>query len=172
MKKTCQSCKLFNSNGAVCRLTGRKVDPMTDFCSSRQGEIVQCELCRNITLKPTWTFGAGEWHGLCTECATKRLNTCFLCRNAPRCAFEQDPNPLPKFVIQQQRTPMGIMQAQVKNPARIEALCHRCPCWDEEKSCMREYEYCNNLSHKWPNPDQEIVSTSAEDVTNPETANS
>lgn len=153
MKKYCQSCGLRNEKENVCRLYNRKVNPTIDFCSRHTQTIYHCELCNNITLKPTFIPDGNTWHCYCSKCS-EQINGCNFCRLGPTCAFETDPDPLPKLITQQTRTPFGIQQTQIKNPCRIEKFCNSCSCWNaEEKVCYKQFGFCNNINHIFKEPD-------------------
>ena len=98
----------------------------------------------------------------CKECS-KYFGTCYFCEQSAQCAFEQDPDPTPKFVMiqQHQQTPMGcsIIQRQVPNTERLRKFCldGKCPCCNEDDPkdpfCCRHtgYATCGNFKeHIFP----------------------
>lgn len=152
MKQFCQSCGLLNKNENTCRLYNKKVSPSTDFCSRYTKDVVHCELCNNITMKPTYVPDGDNWHSFCTKCADT-LSSCNFCKDGRLCEFESNPDPMPKVVVQQQRTPMGIMQSQVRNPAREEKFCYTCRCWSTDlKACGKQFGYCERINHIYEQP--------------------
>ena len=82
---------------------------------------------------------------ICPACQA-RMYTCSLCERVKHCAFEEDTtSSLPKVVVQQIKRGTTTIQAQVRNPERIKALCPSCKCWNvEEECCNREFQTCGN----------------------------
>lgn len=143
----CKTCGFRSNSKDTCLLTGRQVNPSTDYCSRHAKTVYHCELCNNITLKPIFTPEGENWHCYCSKCA-ETISGCRFCRLGSTCAFETDPDPLPKTITQQSRTPFGIQQTQTKNPARIEKFCSSCPCYNaEEKICYKQFGFCNHIDH-------------------------
>lgn len=147
--KKCSSCGLFNPRVSACALTNRKVNPTEDFCSSHQGEVIRCERCNSITLNATWAPDGNDWHVLCSECAAA-LSSCKFCRFGSECAFETDPDPLPRFITQTQRTPMGITQTQIRNPEREQKFCSTCRCGSPD-GCNKNNS-CSHLDSIYETP--------------------
>ena len=79
--------------------------------------------------------------GLCANCY-QYCNTCRLCASSVYCAFEQDPSPLPKQVMQTIHQGNAVMQRPIMNPERVKALCPSCSCYDMELGCLRQYGTC------------------------------
>ena len=73
----------------------------------------------------------------CPKCS-QFFGQCPFCENYPQCGFEQDPDPMPQFVmvVKQEKTPHGvsIIQQQVPNTARLRKFCldGKCQCCNEE----------------------------------------
>lgn len=133
MKKFCKTCRLADLKQNICKLYGLKIDPQKDFCSKHKAEIGKCEICEGLTLKTFLVPDGTEWHELCVNCVNK-INTCNFCRSGSVCAFETDPDPLPKQITQTQRSPMGVIQTQVRNPEREQKFCSTCRCWSVDLS--------------------------------------
>ena len=76
-------------------------------------------------------------HLFCPKCS-QFFGQCPFCENYPQCGFEQDPDPMPQFVmvVKQEKTPHGvsIIQQQVPNTARLRKFCldGKCQCCNEE----------------------------------------
>ena len=92
----------------------------------------------------------------CPECIGK-LGHCPTCSNCTPCAFMEDPDPMPQFVMRAWRnqTPMGvqIIQKQVPNEERIKKFCldGKCKCCfddPEHPICCRfgGYATCTNYT--------------------------
>lgn len=85
-----------------------------------------------ISVKNTETINL-----FCRKCSSL-FDTCHFCEHFTQCGFESDPDPLPQFVMIQQRqqTPMGqsIIQYQVPNTERLRKFClgGKCACCNEE----------------------------------------
>lgn len=73
----------------------------------------------------------------CPKCS-KFFGQCPFCEHYPQCGFQDDPDPIPQFVIAtiKQQTPQGvaIMQKQVPNTERLRKFCldGKCICCNEE----------------------------------------
>lgn len=95
----------------------------------------------------------------CREC-NAQLGHCPVCLNSKQCGFFEDPDPLPKYVVIQQRQQhangYAIMQKQVPNTERLRKFCldGKCKCCNEEDPqdpfCCRftEYRTCGNYIEK------------------------
>lgn len=78
--------------------------------------------------------------------------TCAICANSLTCAFETDPSPLPKAIIQETRQGNMTMQMQVRNPERIKITCAQgCKCYSADGFCERESNTCINCKEEWKN---------------------
>ena len=96
---------------------------------------------------------------LCKEC-NSLFGHCQTCLNLGGCAFFDDPDPMPQFVIarQEYRTPTGvqIIQRQIPTPERAKKFCQDagCKCLhtfeDDTKLCCRysPYTTCTNYCEK------------------------
>ena len=103
--------------------------------------------------------GTDELLILCKEC-TSLFGHCHTCINLGGCAFFDDPDPMPQFVIARQefRTPTGvqIIQRQMPNPERAKKFCQdaECKCLhtfeDGTKLCCRHSPYttCTNYAEQ------------------------
>lgn len=92
----------------------------------------------------------------CRKCSGL-FGTCYFCEHSAHCGFEQDPDPMPRFVMIQQRqqAPEGycIIQRQVPNVERLRKFCldGNCICCDETDSknpfCCRHsgFATCGNF---------------------------
>ena len=102
-------------------------------------QLYTCGVCGNKTLEVIVDSVAKLL--ICPNCYV-RLSTCYGCQHGQYCAFEQDPTPIPKVVIQTIRKGNMITQMQVKNPERIKICCSGCVCYIND-SCERENSYCS-----------------------------
>jgi hypothetical protein len=96
----------------------------------------------------------------CQECSSLS-GTCHFCEHSKSCAFEQDPDPTPQFVVIQQRqqtsTGYSIIQRQVPNTARLRKFCFdgKCVCCNEDDPkdpfCCRHtgYATCGNFKEAY-----------------------
>ena len=98
----------------------------------------------------------GVTHIYCRNC-NAGFGGCPMCAHNASCAFDTNPDPMPKFIIlsQEYRTPYGvqIIQKQVPNAERVKKFCveGKCPCYngdDEHPLCCRlgGYATCSNYS--------------------------
>ena len=95
----------------------------------------------------------------CRKC-NAQLGHCPLCLNGKWCGFFDDPDPLPKFVVIQQRQQLDnvfvTIQKQVPNTERLKKFCleGKCKCCNEEEPqdpfCCRftEHRTCSNYTEK------------------------
>ena len=115
----------------------------------------QCEKCgKPFNERPFYIPEGDNWHIFCSNCGQLN-NSCHFCRHRDTCSFETDPSTLPKMVQQRiQQGPMISLQT-VKNPSRIEITCKKgCLCYDPNYGCMKDFNYCNNLSHIYEKEDE------------------
>lgn len=92
---------------------------------------------------------------LCKKCASL-YGHCAACSMFKPCAFFEDPDPMPQFVVVTQRTQQGnttfVQQRQVPNPERAKKFCQDADCKclhtfeDGSKICCRHSPYttCTN----------------------------
>lgn len=103
--------------------------------------------------------GTDELLILCKEC-NSLFGHCQTCLNLGGCAFFDDPDPMPQFVIVTQRIQQGnttfVQQRQVPNPERAKKFCQDagCKCLhtfeDNTKLCCRysPYTTCTNYTEQ------------------------
>lgn len=96
---------------------------------------------------------------VCKNCSSL-FGHCHTCSNLGGCAFFDDPDPMPQFVMvrQEQKVPGGIqiIQRQMPNPERAKKFCQDagCKCLhtfdDGTKLCCRHSPYttCTNYSEQ------------------------
>ena len=96
---------------------------------------------------------------LCKECVSL-FGHCQTCSFLSGCAFFNDPDPMPQFVVVTQRIQQGnatfIQQRQVPNPERAKKFCQdaECKCLhtfeDDTKLCCRHSPYttCTNYTEQ------------------------
>lgn len=149
--KHCKTCLLSDKEQMVCMLSNQPIDLSADFCSKHRAELHKCSICRRSMISPgiIEINDSGEVIEYCNECNAK-VGTCYLCNCVNQCAFNNDPNPMPKVVLKTIRQGNMMMQAQVKNEERVKLFCHSCPCWDAEfAECQKEnYGSCNKYSSR------------------------
>ena len=143
--KQCANCAYHNKNVHGCVRTQTHVQD-TDSCSYYTNSPTICAACGKYIIGSSFLeqVKEGQYVELCAQCA-KAISTCAGCTNGIRCAFEEDPSPLPKIVPHTVRQGNSIIQTQIQNPERVRLLCEKCPCWDtEDKACNRECHNCSN----------------------------
>ena len=68
----------------------------------------------------------GEARTVCKQCAAT-FGHCPMCQHLGPCAFQEDPDPMPRFITKtwRQQTPIGtqVIQRQVPNADRIKRFC-------------------------------------------------
>ena len=79
---------------------------------------------------------------VCAECYPK-FDTCYTCKNGPKCDFEQDTSCRePKMKqVKQQNGFMTTIQT-VQNPERIKQTCGFCNCYEDGICMKNEYLFC------------------------------
>lgn len=83
-------------------------------------------------------------YAICPQCYN-HCGTCAMCVFVKECAFETDPNPLPKQVQKTIRQGQMIMQTIVQNPDRIRETCQKsCKCWSDDLGCLKQNGTCGN----------------------------
>lgn len=140
-EKTCAKCAYWNPQSQICVLfNAHRAD--TDYCSCFNTSPAVCATCGSYIIKHSfYTESPKGLIEVCASCA-QALSTCAGCKYNT-CEFEQNPDPMPKMVMQQVRQGNAIMQASVKNPERIKKFCIDCKCWDtEECACNKEFNTC------------------------------
>lgn len=145
MIKYCKSCALANLKLLKCRRFGHNIHPDEDFCSKHCNEIPVCAICGQEMLKENsiLDFKNGDHvRVICQKC-NELLNTCTLCQHGQKCAFDDDPSPIPKLIQKQVRQGPMISVTQVMNPERVAITCTKgCICYDPENGCLRQYNTC------------------------------
>ena len=140
--KYCETCKVCVKEKGICQRHGIAipVDLKKDYCSKHVDEIIICEVCRQPMIPPgiIEVDKDGNVHQFCDRC-NQLMKTCATCPKVQYCAFDMDPNPMPKVVMQTVQQGNMTMQSQIKNPERIKLFCHSCKCWNEDAGCFREY---------------------------------
>lgn len=134
----CKTCGWANLKANVCSRTGLQIDPAADFCSKHTTNLFYCDFCGNVASPPIIDYDKI----LCSNC-NSLSGTCAACKKNDYCAFEEDPDPMPRVISREiQRGPI-ITVAQVPNPERIEKFCKpTCPCFDPSFGCSRQYNTC------------------------------
>ena len=140
MFKNCRYCAMCDRTQNICALSGTAVNPEVDGCTKGLRELEQCDICRKPLIGAAMVeeVKEGMYIKHCPNCL-KVLNSCQLCEKSNICAFETDPNPLPKVVMKTVQQGNMRMQTQVKNEERVKLFCHNCCCWHEEDQlCLKE----------------------------------
>jgi hypothetical protein len=148
----CKTCALLAQPNGICQITGRQVNPETDFCSEHRRTVENCDMCGRKFIPPgTITETENGTKITCASC-TERFNTCFNCANASTtCLFEDksfEPN-IPPIVIKTIQQGNATLQTQMRNPERVAAVCPHCDCFVEGWGCGREAHTCERYKEKW-----------------------
>lgn len=145
--KDCKNC-LFLSDSSFClRIQGTisfpdEVHNCPFYINKESARI--CRICGQSILASA-TYDSVAFLTFCPTCSAK-YGTCELCKNAVTCAFEEDPNPLPKVIMKTFKQGNMVIQQQVQNPERIAETCGKlCHCYSEEFGCLRQYGNCNKF---------------------------
>lgn len=158
MVKYCKSCALANLKILKCRRFGHDINPNEDFCSKHCNEIPVCAICGQEMLKENsiLNFKNGDHIRIICQKCNELLSSCTLCRHGQKCAYDDDPSPIPKLIQKQIRQGPMISVTQEINPERIKITCKNgCSCYSDEFDCMRQFSYCQNLEHIWSNESNE-----------------
>ena len=150
MITTCHQCAYSKDKtgaNSLCVLLGKNVQLDSPSCGEFYRIKYNCTSCgKQIYHKEVLFYNDKPF---CKECAAK-FGSCAHCKFSGNCAFEEDPNPIPKLIQQQVRVPQGIAVTTVMNPKRIEITCQKgCSCFDKEnKECNRNYKLCSDYNEK------------------------
>ncbi len=140
--KICGKCAYHDPRAGICVLRKCQVTD-SDYCSSYTNTPTVCATCQTYILGRAFLHETRNGYIEVCERCTRALPTCAGCINGAHCAFEEDPNPMPKVVMQTIRQGNAVMQTQVRNPERVKLFCEKCSCWDsEDKACNREFGCC------------------------------
>lgn len=148
--KYCKTCGFLDPTRPVCLLRGEQVDATADFCSKHQVPIPlgKCAICKQEVYDTNCVMDAEEPYRIYHFTCAKALNTCSTCALAQTCEFHNNPDPMPKVVMQTSRQGNMVMQQQVQNPARVEKFCHSCSCFDSENGCLKQFNCCGNWNER------------------------
>lgn len=145
--KKCGNCAYWKQGGTLCPFF--KVNtPEDEHCPMFRTTLINCNLCGNIVPKlPILEIIGNQTFEFCDNCM-KYSGLCPTCTFGQFCAFEQDASVKePPYITQTFRQGNTVIQQQTKNPARIEATCKKCKCFDAEyNSCLRDFNCCGNWS--------------------------
>jgi hypothetical protein len=130
--KTCETCGFRSPNGKTCLIFQTEMQ----YCSKHEENPEKCSICGNLMIKNTSIYDSDKEIVICQNC-NQMMKTCRFCLNQ-YCAFEQDPNPMPKVVVQTIQQGNMTMQMQIRNPEREKMFCLTCNCYLEEFGCMRQ----------------------------------
>ena len=103
-----------------------------------------------------------ESHGansiFCKNCAAA-FGHCAMCTNCATCEFQENPDPMPQFVVVARQIRQGnatfVEQRQVPNPERIKKFCldGKCVCCSDDLEhpvcCRHVYTTCTNYCEKY-----------------------
>lgn len=149
MIEYCDTCGLRNKQN-ICRKFKIPVTP-DNYCCWHVGELASCEVCGSQVLRPTLMEDKnGEFHLLCSDCASAFGLNCAGCVNATStCAFEAD-NTMNKVVMQTVQQGNYVMQMQVPNPELVKKTCaNGCKCYHNGECARRTNSGCVNAERKW-----------------------
>lgn len=132
----CGRC--VNWNSGVCALFKTQTSE-SQSCPAGLSSTAQCNICGSV-ISPRAAIIVEEAL-ICEKCYSLK-NTCASCSLNQDCAFENDPSPLPKVVIQSFRQDNTIIQKQVLNPERVNLLCKNCSCFHDDGVCARPLNLC------------------------------
>jgi hypothetical protein len=146
MQKTCATCAVLDTDTKKCRLNGKEVNIDVDVCMEHTKFLIDCEVCGQTILPKQAIFlmkpNSADYTLGCPNCF-EVLRTCQGCVKGTQCAFETDPNPMPKVVIKTVKQGNMVAQTQVRNEEREKLFCYNCGCWDaEDKICNRTDSLC------------------------------
>ena len=136
----CNDCIINQS----CSL--RAIDPSNCKNPITTANLFTCDICGRQYLPHQATVEAHTGKVICPNCA-QFMMACGSCKFSEGCAFDTDPSPIPKVVMQTIQQGNMRIQQQVRNPAREEITCKKCKCYNEEFHCMRTYlSRCSNFT--------------------------
>ena len=144
----CTKCKL---RSIACPFT-KLPEPPQDGCPLFTSNLMYCAICgQPIIGEIIFDNLENISYPICANCA--QSTGCSICAHTD-CRFQTDTTcPEPPVVTVQERHGNTILQRQMLNPKRVEALCPNCSCYNTEtKSCNRETSYCANYKINYRRP--------------------
>lgn len=132
MIKECYSCGFWNSSTGACRIFNYPLK----FCSLHEENPEKCSICGSLMLKDQRIVDLDTGEIICRNCS-KILSTCKNCTNSIVCAFDQDPDPMPKIVTKTVQQGNMTMQMQITNEERVKKFCLTCDCYLEDFGCQK-----------------------------------
>lgn len=140
--KVCTDCALLRYNNGICPYFQESFTSEDRACPKFISSLVKCDVCGKFTPTAVWELDGDIIHQWCQNCA-EHSGCCLTCNRNSLCAFETDPNPLPKVIQQHTRQGNTVTVTQVKNPKRIEVTCaEKCKCYSKELGCLKEHGCC------------------------------
>lgn len=147
----CNTCALANRVQKTCCLKGIPIDLEKDYCSKHTTSLNTCEICGSAIVPGTELIECdetGKPHIYCRNCLTF-LKSCASCPKQ-YCAFNEDPDPMPKIVIREVRQGNMVMKGQVINEERVKMFCTSCHCWSTEFGCLKKLNHgCDKKPNFW-----------------------
>ncbi len=106
---------------------------------TERSQLITCQICGRSILEKEAIIEVNEDDVklICFNCSS--LNgTCYRCRYALKCEFDDAIDTLPHFVCAQNNKGHVIITSDIPNPERIEKYCKVCRCWDDEYGCFKQ----------------------------------
>ena len=153
--KKCETCALYITEQNACART-RTHTKEDDYCSRWVDELMTCEVCGQLFVRPQAYIADENGENVVTVCGDcfAHRGHCQTCQHS-YCAFREDTTcPLPQMVQMKRQQGNMTQIATVPNPARIEATCKKgCPCYSEE-GCNKQCGTCGNYCMKENKPNE------------------
>lgn len=153
-QKFCRTCALVDPESHVCQLNRRRVELDEDFCSKHvtPDQLGTCAYCGQMFMQPGYLeqLEDGSFIEFCHSCAEK-FGTCHMCSLVTPCRLtDEDYMPqVPIAIMKRFQKGNMVMQKQVINPDRIQAICiAKCECWDGEGCARRDFGCCAKYNQK------------------------
>jgi hypothetical protein len=153
MEKKCATCALKSLQGGMCPIFRANTED-ENGCPQHTSHIDQCAICGGMIIKEgTYYIDDNVMHIVCPTCVNG--HPCTGCENFQTCRLMTDQScPEPLYVMQTMQQGNMVVQQQVINPKRVQAICPQCKCYnttDEgEQMCFQnENCSCHNKKIIW-----------------------
>lgn len=146
----CAACGLkvhVTGSDGICGVFGHPIHLDDDSCSKFNENPHICAICHKVIIENEIIelYGDGSIKAImCRDC-NSTSGTCVMCANRGRCAFKDDPSPLPQFIEKTIQTAQGTFVGKILNLERITITCKKCLCYNDEGFCNKESSHtCGN----------------------------
>lgn len=137
MVRYCGDCAYLSYGQGKCPILNVTPDEDQTACPMFSTRVITCSICgKALTSGVIVDCEDEQYYYTCGNCV-ETLGTCGTCKYATGCAFKEDQSCAePPYVMATMRQGNTVIQQQVPNPKRVQALCPNCPCYSPN-GCKR-----------------------------------